>query len=310
MDRPKWMVIANPKAGKNKVLEEWPLIDDALKHAGVDFEVIFSKHKYHSIELAVKAIKEGYRYIMAVGGDGTIHEVVNGIFLQKEVPSQDITFAVIPAGSGNDWVKMYNIPSDYSECANIISQCNYVWQDVCRVDLVESKVKQTRYLINGAGIGLDAVICKECNAMKERGKSGSWIYVRAAVRSFFKMKPKVFKVEVDGEVFYRGKVLSVAIANGKYSGGGMIQAPDAVMDDGLINVTVIENMSKPQILVRFKELFSGKIYEVDDIQHTTAKHVKIDIEGDEYPVEVDGEVVGTNPLEVTIIPHSLRVVVD
>ena len=112
-----------------------------------------------------------------------------------------------------------------------------------------------------------------------------------------------------GEVFYRGKVLSVAIANGKYSGGGMIQAPDAVMDDGLINVRVIENVSEPQILVRFKELFSGKIYEVDDIQHTTAKHVKIDIEGDEYPVEVDGEVVGTTPVRVEVIPQAINVIV-
>ena len=84
MSNSKWMVIANPKAGKNKVLEEWHLIDSALKGAGVEFDSVFSKSKYHSIELAVKAVRDGYRNIIAVGGDGTIHEVVNGIFLQKD----------------------------------------------------------------------------------------------------------------------------------------------------------------------------------------------------------------------------------
>lgn len=303
------MVIANPKAGKNKVLEEWFLIDQALKDAGIEFDAIFSKSKYHSIELSVKAVREGYRHIIAVGGDGTIHEVVNGIFFQKEVSPQEITLGVIPAGSGNDWVRMYGIPTDYRFCARIIASGQCMRQDVFKVEIEESKVKQTRYLINGAGIGLDAVICRECNKMKERGKSGSMIYFKAAVRSFFKMRPNVFKVVVDGKLFYEGKALSVALANGIYSGGGMIQAPDAVLDDGLANVTVIGNISKPKILVRFKELFTGRIYQVPDILHIMGKHVKIDIFGELQPVEVDGEIVGTNPLELTVISNALNIAV-
>lgn len=309
MSKPKWMVIANPKAGKNKVLEEWFLIDAALREAGIEYDAVFSKSKYHTIELSVKAVKDGYRHIIAVGGDGTIHEVVNGIFFQKDVPYRDITLGVIPAGSGNDWVKMYNIPSDYQMCADIIAAGNVITQDVCRVNVVESKVPQTRYLINGCGVGLDALICKECNVMKEKGKSGSWIYVRAAARSFLKMKPHHFSIEVDGKMFFDGKALSIALANGIYSGGGMIQAPDAVLDDGLINVTVIGNMSKPKILVRFKELFSGKIYEVPDIYHTTGKHVKISVAKCDQPVEVDGENIGTTPLELTLLPGALNVIV-
>lgn len=308
MSNPKWMVIANPKAGKNKVLEEWHLIDSALKGAGVEFDSVFSKSKYHSIELAVKAVRDGYRNIIAVGGDGTIHEVVNGIFLQKEVPTDDIRLGVIPAGSGNDWVKMYGIPADYMKCAEIIAAGRVVKQDIFRVDVVESKVKQSRYMINGSGVGLDAVICRECNAMKEKGQSGKWIYVKAAAKSFLKMSPKLFRVEVDGEIFFEGKALSVALANGVYSGGGMIQAPDAVMDDGVVNVTVIGNMSRPKILVRFKELFSGRIYQIPDIYHTVGKSVKISIDGDEFPVEVDGEVVGGTPVELTVLPKALSIV--
>ena len=302
------MVIANPKAGKNKVLEEWHLIEGALKGMGLEFDAVFSKSKYHSIELSVKAVRDGYRHIIAVGGDGTIHEVVNGIFMQKEVPASDIVLGVIPAGSGNDWVKMYGIPADYVKCAEIIAAGKVVKQDVFHVVVEESKVKQSRYMINGSGVGLDAVICRECNSMKEKGQSGKWIYVKAAAKSFLKMSPRVFRVEVDGEVFFSGKALSVALANGIYSGGGMIQAPDAVMDDGVVNVTVIGNMSRPKILVRFKELFSGRIYQIPDIYHTVGKSVRIFIEGDEFPVEVDGEVIGGTPVELTVLPKALSVV--
>ncbi len=308
MNGAKWMVIANPKAGKNKVLEEWHLIDGALKDAGVIFDAVFSKSKYHSIELAVKAIRDGYRHIIAVGGDGTIHEVVNGIFMQKEVPASDIVLGVIPAGSGNDWVKMYGIPSDYVGCAGIIAAARVVKQDIFRIEAEESKVRQSRYMINGSGIGLDAIICRECNAMKEKGQSGKWIYVKAAAKSFLKMSPKFFRVEVDGEVFFSGKALSVALANGVYSGGGMIQAPDAVMDDGLVNVTVIGNMSRPKILVRFKELFTGRIYQIPGVSHTVGKSVRIFIDGGEFPVEVDGEVIGGTPAELTVLPKALNVV--
>lgn len=309
MSRQKWMVIANPKAGKNKVLEEWSQIDKALISAGIEFDAVFSKSKYHSIELSVKAVREGYRHLIAVGGDGTIHEVVNGIFFQKEVPPHEITLGVIPAGSGNDWVRMYNIPADYTTCAQIIASGHTKRQDICRVDVFESMVPQTRYLMNGCGIGLDAAICRECNSMKERGKEGKFIYVQAAARSFFKMRSSMFRIEVDGKLYFQGKALSVALANGVYSGGGMIQAPDAVMDDGLVNVTVIGNMTKPEILVRFKELFTGRIYDIPDISHTTGKHVKIDILDGEQPIEVDGEVIGTNPLELTVLPKALNVCV-
>ena len=102
MSTESWMVIVNPKAGSGRGLKDWPVISNLMYNSGLKFTCVFTEHKFHAIELTVSAINKGYRHIVAVGGDGTIHEVVNGIFIQKAVPTTDIYLAVIPAGTGND----------------------------------------------------------------------------------------------------------------------------------------------------------------------------------------------------------------
>ena len=91
-----WMVIVNPKAGSGRGLKDWPVISNLMYNSGLKFTCVFTEHKFHAIELTVSAVNNGYRHIVAVGGDGTIHEVVNGIFIQKAVPTTDIFLAVIP----------------------------------------------------------------------------------------------------------------------------------------------------------------------------------------------------------------------
>lgn len=309
MTQTKWMIIANPKAGNNTVLNEWSLIENELKGENIEYEVIFSKSKYHSIELTIKAIRDGYRKFIAIGGDGTIHEVVNGIFMQSEVPYSEFTLGVIPTGSGNDWVKSAGIPNNYSECAKIISKGETLLQDIFRVDFFDSKVPHTRYVINGSGVGLDALICRECNLMKSAGKGGKLIYVRAAVKSLLGLKYKEVEVVVDGEPFYKGKVVSIALANGPYSGGGMVQAPGASISDGLANITVIGEISIPKIILKFKELFTGNIYTIKEVKNRVGRHVQIKVFEDDLPLEIDGEFVGGTPIELSVIPQSLKVVV-
>lgn len=308
MIKTEWMVIANPKAGNNKVLNEWTAIADQLSNYNIEYEVIFTKHKYHSIELTVKAIREGYRKFIAIGGDGTIHEVVNGIFFQKEVDTSEITLAVIPAGSGNDWMKMYDVSADYALSVKAIATGKTVLQDICKVDVVESMVPQTRYMINVAGIGYDALICYHCNKMKEDGKFGAFIYIKAALRAFFNIKAKMYRVIVDGKEFFKGRVFSTAFGTGRYSGGGMSQVPDAIVNDGKVNLTVIQKMPKLRIITQFVKLFKGSIYSIKGVYHTVGQNIKIFTNTDDC-VEVDGEIVGSTPLELSVMPQALRVIV-
>jgi len=158
MKNDSWIVIVNPKAGSGRGLKDWPIISNQMYNSNLKFTCLFTEHKYHAIELTVKAINDGFRNIVAIGGDGTIHEVVNGIFIQKAVPTTEICLAVIPAGTGNDWIRMFGISKTYSEAVQSLVEKRTVLQDVGKVSYYETSVQHTRYMANVAGLGYDAVV--------------------------------------------------------------------------------------------------------------------------------------------------------
>ena len=260
------------------------------------------------MELTVKAINDGYRNIVAVGGDGTIHEVVNGIFIQKKVPTTEIALAVIPAGTGNDWIRMYGISKTYSEAVKSLVQKRTVLQDVAKVSYYETKVKHTRYMANVAGLGYDAVVNLKYNNLKDEGKYGKWLYLRSAFQTFARFSPVKFRIVADGEEFYNGMVFSGAVGIGKYNGGGMQQTPDAAVDDELMDLTIIRRMSKLRIARNFKVLYTGNIYSIPKVLHTQCKRIEIE-SFPESRIEIDGEAVGTSPFVFELVPHAIKVVV-
>ena len=117
-----WYVIVNPVAGFGRGLEDLPHITKLLRENNIPHELVFSQHKYHVTELTVQAVNEGFRRIMVIGGDGTLHEVVNGLFIQTYAPVEEVTVAVIPVGTGNDWIRMYGIPTRYAEAIRAVKE--------------------------------------------------------------------------------------------------------------------------------------------------------------------------------------------
>ena len=170
MSDSSWIAVINPNAGGGRVAKEWPLLSNMLKDRGFSFEEVFTTHRYHAVELVIYSLKRGFRNFISVGGDGTLHEIVNGIFYQKEVPVSEITLAVLPAGSANDWTRMYRIPKDYDKAIETVLEGRTVMQDVARVEYSQAGVRNSRYMVNVAGVGLDANICLRCNASKDKGK--------------------------------------------------------------------------------------------------------------------------------------------
>ncbi len=303
-----WMVIVNPKAGSGRGLKDWPIISNQMYNSNLKFTCLFTEHKYHAIELTVKAINDGFRNIVAIGGDGTIHEVVNGIFIQKTVPTTDIHLAVIPAGTGNDWIRMFGISKTYSEAVQSLVEKRTVLQDVGKISFYETRVKHTRYMANVAGLGYDAVVNLKYNNLKDDGKYGKFLYLRSAIQTFLGYSPKKFSIRVDGGEFYNGMVFSGAVGIGKYNGGGMQQTPNAEIDDGLMDLTIIKKMSKLRIARNFRLLYSGNIYNIPTVIHKQAKKIEIDTEP-ETRIEIDGEAVGTSPFVFELVPQCIRVVV-
>ena len=303
-----WMVIVNPKAGSGRGLKDWPVISNQMYNSGLKFTCVFTEHKFHAIELTVNAINKGYRHIVAVGGDGTIHEVVNGIFIQKAVPTTDIFLAVIPTGTGNDWIRMYGISTTYSEAVEALVQKRTVLQDVGRVEFFETRVPHERYMANVAGLGFDAVVNLKYNNLKDEGKYGKGLYLRSTFTTLLKFKNKHFEIKADGEPFYSGQVFSGAVGIGRYNGGGMQQTPNAAIDDGLLDLTIIRDISKLKVIRNFKMLYSGKIYTLPEVLFRQCRTIEIHTQP-ETRIEIDGEAVGTSPFKFSLVPQSIKVVV-
>lgn len=315
LDRPtiegsvKWFVIVNPTAGSGKGLDDYPQISKLLRDNGIECEAVFTEHKCHATELTVSAIKAGYRHIIVVGGDGTLHEVINGLFIQKFVPSSEVTIAVIAIGTGNDWVRMYGIPRRYSEAIRAIKEGYTFLQDVAEVEYEESMYRQTRHMANVAGMGFDAAVIEACQHSKIKGKVGRSIYLLNMVRSFFKHKSTGVKIWVDDRLVYNNLIFSIAIGVGKYNGGGIQQLPSAVADDGLLDVTMVKPLHWWHVIFRLRRLFNGTIYSIGHVRHAQGSKIRIE-SSPETLLEVDGELLGVTPVEFKVLHRDVCVIVN
>ncbi|MBR5671507.1 MAG: diacylglycerol kinase family lipid kinase [Bacteroidales bacterium] len=302
-----WKVIVNPNAGSGRGSREWDEISNLLNAAGIKFSSEFSQFKYNSIDLVKQAYQEGYRKFIAVGGDGTIHEVVSGI-MSLNTHDPEVLLAVIPVGTGNDWGREWGVTTDHKQAVDLIAAGHTKIQDLAEVHSTKNGKENTRFMVNIGGLGFDANVCFKVDSYKDEGKTGSSLYVRGLLRAFFGYTNKRFKVDVDGHRFYEGPVFSTAFGIGKFSGGGMMQTPEALPDDGLLEVTVIKKIPKLKVLFNIKKLYSGDIFTIKQVIHTKAKEVHVET----FPtakVEVDGEAVGFCPVSVTMLPHALRIIV-
>jgi YegS/Rv2252/BmrU family lipid kinase len=304
-----WMVIVNPKAGTGKGLTDWPVISNQMYRSGLAFTCVFTEKKYHAVELTVKAINDGFRKIVAIGGDGTVNEIVNGIFIQKKAPTTEISLAVIAVGTGNDWVRMLGIPKTYQESIRAIVAEQTILQDVGLISFYETKVKHQRYMANVAGMGFDAKVNRVFNRLKEEGRSGKWLYIISTAKTLFAYRSKKFTIKVDDTtILSKVDVFSANVGIGKYNGGGMLQLPQAEIDDGLFDITIIKKMSKLKIIKNFKKLFNGKIYKLSNVMPLQGKKIEV-ISKPESPIEIDGEALGYCPFTFELIPQSINVVV-
>lgn len=320
-----WYAVVNPNAGSGKTVSEWPKASKTLSDNRIDFEYKTTWKMGAAVEITIKACAEGYRKFLAVGGDGTVHEVLEGIAkyvrisavaktLDKEsqkVALDDFTLAVMPIGSGNDWIKTLEIPKDFNKVAELMKTDSTGRQDVFCLSLRDDNTSRNleSFMANVGGVGFDANVCKKVNFEKNTGKSGKVLYLKALISNILNFKTFDCVVEADGKEIFRGTTMSIALGAGKYSGGGMLQVPDAVLDDGLLDITIIPLMPLHRIIRAVPGLFTGKLLK-DNPELISAKCSSLSIKPLSSPaplVEVDGEVVGNLPVSIERLDGQLRV---
>jgi len=303
----EWLVIVNPNAGKRKGEKDWLEIAAHLTSAGIEFVNVFTEHRGHAVTLTRKYIENGHRNIIVVGGDGTLNEVVNGIFTQAHIPTDKIVLAMIPVGTGNDWCRMFNIPNDYKQAIKLITKRKIFIQDTGTIKYVSSEgSEKTRYFINMAGMGFDALVAKKTNKQKDLGKSNPMSYVVNILSSLFLYTSTKVTILLDGEKI-ASDIFSMSVGICQYNGGGMKQAPGALPDDGLFDMTLIKPIGKFKIIRNIIKLFDGSFTQLPEV--STFRSSKIIIHSDPPMfMEADGESLGQTPFVFNILPQSLYVI--
>ena len=314
-----WLVVVNVFAASRKAGSVWKKAAVMMEEAGVPYKAKFTGGAYNAIEITRKACEAGYRRFVAVGGDGTVHDVLNGIAGYVAESGSSVTFSdfvlgVIPLGSGNDWVKSTGVPRDLKKAVDVIAGGYTGEQDVVKVSVLDPADLTTSvaesYMVNVGGVGLDARVCEIVNRKKERGYRGKKLYVSALLYCIRHRVPVRARILCDGVEVFGGKYLSIAFGVGKYSGGGMRQTPLAELGDGLLDVTVIPDISLWTIAKEIPKLFNGRFHTVPVLTQAKCREVQVLPlnEADAEPVEVDGEVVGRAPVRMEVIPEHINVV--
>ena len=314
-----WMAVVNVFAASKKAGSVWKKAAVLLEETGVSYKARFTGGELNATALSRKSASEGYRKFIAVGGDGTIHDVLNGIAEYvasvEGVSFSDFTLAVIPVGSGNDWVKSVGVPQDIRSAVRLIAEGSLRRQDVVKVSVLDASDLDAEplavsYMANIAGVGLDARVCEIVNRKKEQGKRGKKLYVSALLYCIRHRVPVRASIVCDGVEVFNGKYLSIAFGTGKFSGGGMRQTPLAVVDDGLTDVTVIPDIPLMTIAKEVPKLFTGTFHKVDVLTQARCRKVTVipSKEADAEPVEVDGEVIGRAPVAMEVLDGQLNVI--
>jgi len=300
-----WMIICNPKAGAGRAVRDWAHIEEALKKYGIRYEYRFSKYHRHAIRLAEEAYDMGFRHFVAVGGDGTLNELVNGVAARGRARLEDSEFALIPVGKGNDWARSTDIPHSYEKAVALLQNGRKGTQEIACVRWTNGNGEtEERLFVNMFGAGFDSYvverIVKKCEKKK---KLSAMSYLLELLRSLFSYKSRPARIRIREQIL-EVPLFTLAAGIGEYNGGGMRQCPGSDMNDGLLEITVVRKVSLLTVIFNLPGLFSGKFVQRKEVSRHRSPAMKL--EGAGLSMEVDGELLGKAPGEIYVIKEKLH----
>ncbi|MDP5169209.1 MAG: diacylglycerol kinase family lipid kinase [Bacteroidia bacterium] len=272
-------------------------------------KVFLTERAGHSMTLAQEAIKEGFTQIISVGGDGSLNEVVNGVMNAKATLDPEewaaIRVGVLPRGTGNDFVKTLGLVPDLNNLLRAIEQDKHRLIDLGLVEYQSpTHDRAQRYFINITDLGIGGVVAEKLES-SPRWMGKMLTYQWAILHTFFRYRHK--EIEVKSDSFqYSGKIMALVLANGQFFGSGLCIAPDAKLEDGQFSVVVIGEISMLDYLRNLGNLRASRRISHPEVTYHSANTVEVSSPTGRLPIDMDGEFIGSSPLQARIQPSAIR----
>lgn len=303
----RYKIIVNPISGRGSGERAVPEIEERLRDCGLDFDVARTGKPWHAAELAQQAVVEGYDVVVAVGGDGTSNEVLNGLMLAKQADeARQVCMGIIGVGRGNDFAFGLGIPQGVEAGCQVLGLDYRRTMDVGRA--IGGLYPQGRYFGNGVGIGFDAVVGFE--ALKMKWLSGFPSYIVATLKTvFLYFQAPLVRIEYDEQVLELPALL-VSIMNGRRMGGGFLMAPEGVPDDGQFDLCIARQVSRARVFSLIPRFMAGTQGTQAEITTARAKHVEITALAGALPAHADGETLCTEGQQLTLdlLPGQVEII--
>jgi diacylglycerol kinase (ATP) len=304
----RYKLIVNPTSGRGAGELAIPGIEKQMRELGLQFELVRTERPWHAVELAEQAVKDGFDVVVAVGGDGTANEVLNGLMQAKTAGTGKAAMGVLGVGRGNDLAFGFGIPHELESGCRNLAKDNRRMVDVGKV--TGGLYPRGRYFGNGVGIGFDAVVGFE--ALKMKRLKGFLSYIVAAMKTIFLyFHAPIVQIQTDGETSIL-PTLMVSVMNGRRMGGGFMMAPQAVPDDGLFDLCIASEVGKVKIFGLIPRFMKGTQAGHKAIK--TGRTAKISVTAMEgvLPAHSDGETlcVDGKRLDLEILPKQIEIICE
>jgi diacylglycerol kinase (ATP) len=296
------VLIANPRAGRGKVGEALPKIERILTDTGLDYRVVRTTHPGHATQAARDALRGGERYLVAAGGDGTVHEVVNGMIAGDQPIAADAVLGVVAAGSGSDFVRSFGLPGDAVEAAHHLAGDSVRRIDIGKVTCTDGTAEMTRYFPNIAEAGLGAAVVARAATLP--GFLGPAKYLCGFWLTLPGFRAGTVRLDADGQEFC-WRAHNVVVANCRFYGGGMQISPKSEPDDCALDVLVMVG-PKSEAFTMVPKVYRGTHLPHRNIVELRANRVRVETDLP-FQIEADGESLGTTPATFEVIGTPIRV---
>jgi len=306
------LVVVNPRSGGGRTKREWQSIERALGDVYPNMSVVVTRRRGEATELVREALLEGCSEIVAVGGDGTINESINGFFAENGPISPDAVFAFVTSGTGGDFRKTFGIAPGHGGAIARLKSAKIRTIDVGRLSCLSRKGEPVvRYFINIASFGMSGLIVDSVNrAHVAKLFGGKFAFAFHSLTGMLRYRDRAVRIRVDGALDEITRISTVAVANGLYFGGGMKVAPNARPDDGVFDVIIMGGTPKSRAAADMKLIYTGEHLNNPAVRALRGPRVVAvpvaETRGHPVLVEVDGESAGRLPATFEILPRALN----